>query len=64
LDRIRNFPEEIVDQAVKQIPSAWLQGDEPELERLLERLLARRKRVADMLEACRDLHSNPFPAWR
>ncbi len=64
LERIRNFPEEVVDQVLKQIPPSWLQGDESELERLLERLLARRKRVADMVEACRGLRVNPFPEWR
>ena len=26
LDRILHFPEEVVDQAVKQIPPAWLEG--------------------------------------
>jgi len=64
LERIRNFPEEVVDQAVKQIPPAWIEGEEAELERLLERLLARRKRVADLVEACRDARTNPFPEWR
>src|SRR6185437_683953 len=47
LERIRHFPEEVVDQAVKQLPPAWLEGDRDEFEKLLERLLARRKRVPD-----------------
>jgi hypothetical protein len=64
LERIRNFPEEVVDRAVKQLPPAWLQGDEVELDRLLERLLARRKRVGDLVAACRDVHTHPFPAWK
>lgn len=63
LDRIRHFPEEIVDQAVKQIPPAWLNGDDSDLERLLDRLLARRKRVADLIQECRSGRTNPFPAW-
>jgi len=63
LDRIRNFPEEVVDQAVKRIPPAWLEGDEDELERLLERLLRRRERVPDLIEQCRSGRSNPFPIW-
>lgn len=63
LERIRSFPEEVVDQAVKQIPPAWLAGDEAELERLLDRLLARRKRVADLVEASRVIKANPFPRW-
>jgi hypothetical protein len=63
LERIRHFPEEVVDQAVKQLPPAWLQGDGDEFERLLERLLARRKRVPDLIEACRSGRTDPFPAW-
>jgi hypothetical protein len=38
LERIRHFPEEIVDQALNEIPPAWLEDDRSELERLLERL--------------------------
>ena len=64
LGRIRNFPEEVVDQAVKRIPPAWLEGDEDELERLLERLMRRRARVPDLIEQCCSGPSNPFPDWR
>lgn len=74
LERIRHFPEEIVDHALKQIPSAWHESgelengagtsDEAELERLLERLLARRKRVEDLIQDCRSGRANPFPAWK
>jgi hypothetical protein len=63
LDRIRNFPEEVVDQAVKRIPPAWLEDDEDELERLLERLMRRRERVPDLIEQSRSGRSNPFPIW-
>ena len=64
LGRIRSFPEEVVDQAVKRIPPAWLEGDEDELERLLERLMRRRERVPDLIEQCGSGPSNPFPNWR
>jgi hypothetical protein len=64
LDRIRNFPEEVVDQAVKRIPPAWLEGDEDQLERLLERLMKRRARVPELIEQCCSGPSNPFPDWR
>jgi hypothetical protein len=63
LERIRHFPEEVVDQAVKQIPPAWLEGDGDEFERLLEQLLARRKRVPDLIQACRTGRADPFPSW-
>ena len=64
LERIRNFPEEVVDNAVKGIPTSWLEGDEEALEQLLERLLRRRARVADLIKGCRTDRSNPFLAWR
>lgn len=63
LERIRHFPEEIVDQAVKGIPPAWLEGSGAELEQLLHRLLIRRKRVPDLIEDCRSGKLQPFPAW-
>lgn len=64
LTRIVNFPEEVVDQAVKSIPPAWLGGDEEAFEVLLARLLKRRSRVPDLIEASRSGLSNPFPNWR
>lgn len=64
LDRIVHFPEEVVDAAIKQIPPAWLEGEEEALETLLDRLMARCKRVPDLIEACRAGHVNPFPNWR
>ena len=50
IDQIANFPEEVVDQAVKQIPPSWIEGDEKALLELLDRLMARRKRVAELVE--------------
>ncbi|HEV8145736.1 MAG TPA: HipA family kinase [Bryobacteraceae bacterium] len=64
LERIIHFPEDMIDQALKQIPPPWLEGDEEEMERLLENLLRRRKRVPELIEACRGAKSNPFPNWR
>jgi hypothetical protein len=73
LERVKHFPEEVVDQAVKQIPPDWLAespladdgaGDRAELESLLEKLLRRRKRVPDLIEDSRKGKSDPFPAWR
>lgn len=63
LERVLHFPEEVVDQAVKQIPPAWLEGERDEFEKLLYRLLERRKRVPDLIEACRTGRVDPFPGW-
>ena len=65
LDRILHFPEAVVDQAVKQIPPAWLEGDDEQaLVKLLEGLLRRTKRVPDLIEACRRGKVNLLPEWR
>lgn len=64
LDRILHFPDAVVDQAVKQIPPAWLEGDdEAALVKLLEGLLRRAKRVPELIEACRRGKVNLFPEW-
>lgn len=63
LDRIVHFPEAVVDEALSQIPPAWLEGDEPELTRLLELALRRRKRVPDLLARCGSPRAKVFPNW-
>lgn len=64
LDRMVHFPEEVVDQALRQIPAAWIEGEEKELGKLLERLMLRRKRIPDLIEASRGAKGNPFPNWK
>ena len=64
LDQIVHFPEEVIDQAYKQTPREWLEGDDGAFERLLETLLRRRKRTPDLLTDCRRGKSNPFPNWK
>ncbi len=64
LDRVMHLPEDVVDRAQKQIPPDWLDGDEAALDALLNRLMARRKRVPDLIEESRRGRINPFPQWR
>jgi len=64
LDQVVHFPEAVVDQALRQVPPEWLEGDESQLESLLERLLRRRKRVPELIKDCRRANSSPFPNWR
>jgi hypothetical protein len=63
LDQVVHFPEEIIDQAWRQVPPEWIENDEEALERLLARLLARRKRVPELIEECRRGRTNLFPNW-
>lgn len=80
LERIRHFPEEVVDQAIKRIPPGWFQAASAEpggqrlrdvaaqeqdaLEAVLERLLKRRSRVADLVEQTHEQADQTFPNWR
>jgi hypothetical protein len=64
LDRIVNFPEGVVDRALKQIPPEWLEDDHDVLNRTLEKLMSRRARVPDLLRDCARGRVNPFPNWR
>jgi hypothetical protein len=63
LDQIVHFPEEVIDEAYKQAPPEWLEGDEGGFEKLLEKLLRRRKRLPDLISDCRRAKANPFPKW-
>jgi hypothetical protein len=64
LERVLHFPEEVVDQASKQIPLEWLAGDHDAFERMLEKLLRRRKRVPDLLRDARLGKASPFTNWK
>jgi HipA-like kinase len=64
LGRVLHFPEEVVDEAQKQIPPDWLADDAAELEKMLAKLMARRKRVPDLIRESQRGRVNPFPDWR
>jgi hypothetical protein len=64
LDQVIHFPEEVIDRAWKGIPPEWVEGEEDALDRLLEALWERSKRVPALIEACRQARTNPFPNWR
>jgi hypothetical protein len=63
LEQIVHFPEEVIDQAWKGIPPAWIAGEEDALSQLLERLFERRARLPELIAACRTARANPFPRW-
>jgi hypothetical protein len=65
LERIRHFPEELMDRILRETPPSWLPGDDrDQLTRLLESLLRRRSCVADLIESCTRGRVNPFPNWQ
>jgi hypothetical protein len=65
LTRILHFPDSVVDRALRSMPSTWLEpGEEELLEKLLEQLLRRRRRVPELLEAARAARPDYFPNWK
>ena len=46
-----------------KMPAEWLNGDRDALYSLLDKLMARRRRVPDLIEDCRRASINPFPNW-
>lgn len=63
LERVRHFPIEVVDDARKALPPAWIEEDEQELDMMLERLVLRRERVGDLIEAAVRAKPAWFPNW-
>lgn len=63
LDGIMTFSPDVLNRALRELPHSWTEGDMGHLERLLERLISRRRRVPDMLRACARGPWNPFPDW-
>jgi hypothetical protein len=45
------------------VPPEWYSGDTAALERLMEKLLARRTRVRELIGSFRDSDREPFPLW-
>lgn len=63
LERVKAFPEEVVDDALRQMPPDWLNGDAEGLVRLLESLVRRRGMVPGLIESCKKGPQNLFPNW-
>jgi hypothetical protein len=63
LSRVAGFPDEVLDKALRQLPPEWIGDDQHELEKILESLQRRRKRIADLVRDCRGAPGNPFPRW-
>jgi hypothetical protein len=61
---VENFPVEVIDAAWKEIPRTWIADDELLLEQLLELLLKRRTRVADLLTDIKRQRASAFPNWQ
>ncbi len=60
----KRITKEALGEEAGRIPPEWYQHDWDSLERLLERLYARRKRVRELILAARNSGRDPFPNWK
>ena len=63
LTRIEEMPAEKLWAIAEAVPPEWYGGDLVAIERLMEKLLARRGRVRELIAAFRDSEREPFPFW-
>jgi len=64
LEKVASFPEVVIEHLAGGIPKEWIEGDEAELERLLEALVLRRGRVSELIRDCWIARPSLFPKWR
>jgi hypothetical protein len=63
LSSMERMPAETVWAAASEIPPEWYGGDLSEMEALVEKLLARRSRIRELIEAFARSDRKPFPLW-
>jgi len=64
LTRVLNFPDEVLDKALRKLPGDWIGGEEDQLEKMLESLQQRKARIAELMQGCREAPGSPFPLWQ
>jgi hypothetical protein len=65
LDRLdKHMTEAALGEEAGQIPPEWYADDWQALERLIERLFQRRKRVRELILSARNSGRDPFPNWK
>jgi hypothetical protein len=63
LTRMETMAEETVWTAAGEVPPEWYGGDLAEMEALVEKLLARRSRIRELIDDFRRSDRDPFPLW-
>lgn len=63
LGRMEAMPDATVWEAANEVPPEWYGGDPGEMEALVERLLARRGRIRELVEMFARSDRRPFPHW-
>jgi hypothetical protein len=60
---METMPAETVWAAANEVPPEWYGGDLSEMEALVEKLLARRSRIRELVEGFGKSDRRPFPKW-
>jgi hypothetical protein len=63
LSRLEKVADEIVWAAAEEVPPEWYGGNLSEMEALVEKLLARRGRMRELIEGFARSDREPFPNW-
>ena len=63
LTRFESMAAETVWAAANEVPPEWYGGDLTDMEALVEKLLARRSRIRELIEGFRKSDRKPFPKW-
>ncbi|MGO8934694.1 MAG: HipA family kinase [Terracidiphilus sp.] len=63
LTRLETMAAETVWEAANGVPPEWYGGDQAEMEALVEKLLMRRSRIRELIEAFGNSDRRPFPKW-
>jgi len=63
LTRLEGLAADAVWEAASEIPPEWFGGDLGEMESLVEKLLARRDRIRELIEGFGKSERKPFPRW-
>jgi hypothetical protein len=63
LSRMETIPGDTVWNAANEVPTEWYGGDQGDMESLVEKLLARRGRIRELIETFRNSDRKPFPNW-
>ena len=63
LTRLETMPAETVWAVANEVPPQWYGGDLADMEALVEKLLARRSRIRELISAFGNSDRKPFPNW-
>ena len=63
LTRMETMPADTIWEAANEVPPEWYGGDLSEMEALVEKLLARRARIRELIEEFGRSDRKPFPKW-